>query len=102
MIYGDVMQIKITKTAFKDMKKLDSQTRDRILRGINKLPIGDVKRLHNLIDMLNETDMETIYNVLMRFVPGDTVLEDEAEAIEQAEKDIANGDVINLADVVWE
>ncbi len=45
MIYGDVMQIKITKTAFKDMKKLDFQTRDRILRGINKLPIGDVKRL---------------------------------------------------------
>ncbi len=58
--------------------------------------------LHNLIDMLNETDMETIYNVLMRFVPGDTVLEDEVEAIEQAEEDIANGDVINLADVVWE
>lgn len=57
--------------------------------------------LHNLIDMLSETDTETIYNVLVRFVPEVKPYEDEVKAIEQAEIDISNGDVVNLADVVW-
>ncbi len=57
--------------------------------------------LHNLIDMLNETDTETIYNVLIRFVPGVKPYEDEIEAIEQAEIDIANGEVVELASVNW-
>ena len=39
------MDIQITKTAVKDIKKLDTATRDRILKSIYKLPIGDVKRL---------------------------------------------------------
>lgn len=39
------MEIQITKRAVKDIKKLDASTRDRVLKGIYKLPIGDVKRL---------------------------------------------------------
>ncbi len=57
--------------------------------------------LHNLIDMLNETGTDTIYNVLIRFVPGVKPLEDEIEAIEQAKIDIDNGDVVNLSMVNW-
>ena len=57
--------------------------------------------LHNLIDMLSETDMETIYNVLLRFVPSADPLPDEIEAIEQAQKDIVDGDVMDLASVNW-
>ena len=57
--------------------------------------------LHNLIDMLNETDTETIYNILVRFVPGVKPYTDEVEAIEQAEIDITNGDVVDLASVNW-
>ena len=57
--------------------------------------------LHNLIDMLNEADTETIYNVLVRFVPGVKPYPDEIEAIEQAESDIANGDIVDLASVNW-
>lgn len=57
--------------------------------------------LHNLIDMLNETDTETIYNILVRFVPGVKPYADEVEAIEQAEIDITNGDVVDLASVNW-
>lgn len=36
--------------------------------------------LHNLIDMLNETDTETIYNVLIKFVPGVKPYTDEIGA----------------------
>lgn len=39
------MEILITKTAVKDIKKLDTPTRERILNSIYKLPFGDVKRL---------------------------------------------------------
>lgn len=57
--------------------------------------------LHNLIDMLNETDIETIYNVLLRFIPTVAAEQDEIEAIEQAEIDIKNGDVFDLASIKW-
>lgn len=57
--------------------------------------------LHNLIDMLNETDTETIYNVLIKFIPGVKPCADEIEAIKKAEADIANGDVVDLASVNW-
>ncbi|MBQ2743394.1 MAG: hypothetical protein IJF32_11400 [Oscillospiraceae bacterium] len=57
--------------------------------------------LHDLIDMLNETDMETIYNVLVRFVPGAKPYADEVSAIAEAQVDIKNGDVFNLADISW-
>ena len=57
--------------------------------------------LHNLIDLLNETDTETIYNVLIKFIPTSAPLPDEVEAIKQAESDIANGDVEDLASVAW-
>ena len=45
LYFGEKMEIQITKTAVKDMKKLDVPTRNRILKGIYKLPLGDVKRL---------------------------------------------------------
>lgn len=57
--------------------------------------------LHNLIDMLNETDIETIYNVLLRFIPTEEPAADERTAIEQAEADIKNGDVYSLASIKW-
>lgn len=57
--------------------------------------------LHNLIDMLNETDIETIYNVLLRFIPTVAPAADERESIEQAENDIKNGDVFDLSSVSW-
>ena len=57
--------------------------------------------LHNLIDMLNETDIDTIYNVLVKFIPEAKASEDEVEAIAQAETDIKNGDVFDLSAVSW-
>lgn len=44
------MEIQITKSAVKDIKRLDSNTKERILSGIGKLPLGDVKRLQGYSD----------------------------------------------------
>lgn len=57
--------------------------------------------LHNLIDMLNETDTQTIYNVLVKFIPSVKPYDDEVEAIKQAELDVKNGDVVDLDSVNW-
>ncbi len=58
--------------------------------------------LHSLIDMLNDTDTETIYNILIRFAPSDNALEDEVSAIEQSKIEIANGDVVNFSELDWD
>lgn len=59
------MEIQITKTAIKDIKRLDKPTRDRILKGIYKLPLGDVKRLQGYINYyrLRIGDFRVIYSV---------------------------------------
>lgn len=57
--------------------------------------------LHNLIDMLNETDTETIYNVLIRFIQEVKPSDDEIEAISQAETDKKNGDVFDISAINW-
>lgn len=53
--------------------------------------------LHNLIDLLNENDTDTIYNVLIKFIPSDAPLPDEVMAIRQAEDDIEQGNVLSLS-----
>ena len=43
--------------------------------------------IKNLVDMIPEDDIETIYKVLIRFVPEDDPLPDEIEAIREAKED---------------
>ena len=40
-----------------------------------------------LVDMISEKDIDTIYRVLVRFVPEDEPLPDEIEAIAEAKAD---------------
>ena len=42
-----------------------------------------------LIDLIDDRDMDTIFKVLVRFVPEEAPLPDEIEAIERANKSIA-------------
>lgn len=58
--------------------------------------------LHNLIDLLNDADTETIYRVLIRFVPEVEPLPDEVEAIQRANREIANGDVFDFDGIDWD
>lgn len=41
----------------------------------------------NLVDMIPEKDIDTIYKVLIRFIPEDEPLPDEIEAISEAKAD---------------
>lgn len=59
------MEILITKTAIKNIKKLDTPTRERIISSIYKLPFGDVKRLqgYNNYYRLRVGDFRIIYSL---------------------------------------
>lgn len=46
-----------------------------------------MKGLKTLVDMIPEEDIETIYRVLVRFVPEDEPTADEIETIERAKAD---------------
>ncbi len=58
--------------------------------------------LHSLIDLLDDTDTETIYKVLIKFVLADEPLPDEVEAIEKTKTEIVNGDIVNLSEINWD
>ena len=50
--------------------------------------------LKGLIELVSEEDIETLYNVVVKFIPANVPLPDEIEAIERADKSIAkNGTV---------
>lgn len=57
--------------------------------------------LKNLIDMLDDKDIETIYRVLVRFVPEDVALPDEVEALMIAEDSISKYGTISHDKIDW-
>lgn len=59
------MEILITKTAYKNIKKLDVPTKERITKGIHNLPLGDVKRLqgYNNYYRLRVGDFRILYSL---------------------------------------
>jgi hypothetical protein len=55
------------------------------------------QQLHLLVDLVEETDLDTLYNVMIRFIPEDDAEPDEIEAIERAKDEIARGDYVSFA-----
>ena len=58
--------------------------------------------LKGLIDMIDEKDVETIFQVLIRFVPEDVPTPDEIEAIERANKRIEEEGTIPHDAIDWD
>ena len=58
--------------------------------------------LKSLIDLIDEKDTETIFRVLVRFVPEDIALPDEIEAIVQADNSIEEFGTFSHDEINWE
>ncbi len=58
--------------------------------------------LKNLIDLVDEQDTETLFRVLIRFVPEDSPLPDEIVAIARANASIKKNGTISHEDIEWE
>ena len=57
--------------------------------------------LKSLIDMIDDNDIDTIFRVLIRFVPEEDALPDEIKAIEAANKSIAAEGTISHEEIDW-
>ncbi|MCM1191977.1 MAG: hypothetical protein NC123_17005 [Butyrivibrio sp.] len=55
-----------------------------------------------LIDLIDECDMDTVFKVLVRFVPEETPLPDEIEAIKRADKSISEYGTIPHEAINWD
>ena len=58
--------------------------------------------LKGLIELVSEEDIETLYNVVVKFIPENVPLPDEIEAIERADKSIAKNGTVPHDDVDWD
>ena len=57
------------------------------------------QHLHALVDMVEETGLPTLYDVMIRFVPEEEAAPDEIAAIEKARAEYARGETVRLADI---
>lgn len=58
--------------------------------------------LKGLIDLIDDSDTETIFRVLIRFVPEDEALPDEIEAIKRANESIAQHGTVPHDSINWD
>lgn len=58
--------------------------------------------LKGLIELVSEEDIETLYNVVVKFIPENVPLPDEIEAIERADKNIAKNGTVPHDAVDWD
>ena len=58
--------------------------------------------LKGLIELVPEEDIETIYKVIIKFIPEDKPLPDEIEAIERANKSIAENGTVPHDAINWD
>ena len=58
--------------------------------------------LKGLIELVSEEDIETLYNVVVKFIPENVPLTDEIDAIERADKSIAKNGTVPHDAVDWD
>lgn len=58
--------------------------------------------LKGMIELVPDEDIETIYNVIVKFIPEDAPLPDEIEAIERANRSIAENGTISHEAINWD
>jgi hypothetical protein len=58
--------------------------------------------LKDLIDLIDEDDEETIFKLLIRFIPEDKAFSDEIEAIKRANESIEKYGTVSHDDVNWD
>ena len=60
------------------------------------------QRLHTLVDMVEESGIDTLYNVLIRFIPAAEPLPDEIAAHLRAREEYSRGEVVSHDDINWD
>ena len=59
------------------------------------------QQLHLLVDSVEEKGLETLFNVMIRFIPEDLPLPDELESHAIAAEQYRRGDYVRHEDIDW-
>jgi hypothetical protein len=51
--------------------------------------------------MVDESGLNTLYNVMIRFIPEDEALPDEVEALKAADEEFARGETVSHDAINW-
>ena len=57
------------------------------------------QHLHALLDMVEESSLSTLYEVMIRFIPEDDAAPDEVAAITHARAEYERGETVKLSDL---
>ena len=60
------------------------------------------QRLHTLVDMVEETGLDTLYNVMIRFIPEEDPYPDEIASHVAAEEEYRRGEVFSDDEIDWD
>ena len=60
------------------------------------------QKLHTLVDMVEEVGLDTLYNVMIRFIPEDNALPDEIDSHAIAMEEYRRGETIRHEDIDWD
>ena len=58
--------------------------------------------LHNLIDVIDFSEVDIVYKLLLKFIPGDFPMQDEVDSIKLAQEQIANGEYFSAREIDWD
>ena len=58
--------------------------------------------LKNLIELVPDEDIETLYKVVIKFIPEDKPLDDEVKALEKANKSIEENGTVSHESIDWD
>ena len=64
--------------------------------------IATRERLHTLVDMVEEKGLDTLYNVMIRFIPEDDALLDEIASHAIAVEEYRRGETFSDEDINWD
>ena len=59
------------------------------------------QRLHTLVDMVEDSGLDTLYNVMIRFIPEVEPLPDEITSHASAMEEIQRGEVYRNDEIDW-
>ena len=60
------------------------------------------KQLHDIIDIVDSSELNILYQVLAKFIPEDAPMPDEIEAIRLGREEIKNGETVGFDDIDWD
>jgi hypothetical protein len=65
------------------------------------MSVATRQNLHTLVDMVDDVGLETLYNVMIRFIPEDEPMPDEIESHAIAVKEYKNGETVSHDEINW-